>query len=190
MASRDTSTTAAVTTVRQRIIWFAVLEASARNQASGLYFDAILVRNHAGPNPMAVYLAGKFLKNKGVCLPVGYYKSASSGTHYKRDFIEFSSRGDPGLPGNQDTARAQAGVADELKTLLTKLEMAEVNNQLSGKLNNDDERRIIQTALQMGDRGGGRCCSVFTPTTSPTLDWEKRRQGYGVKIYANRITWA
>jgi hypothetical protein len=148
-----------------------------KDQASPLYFHSILVRNHAGPNPIAVYLAGKYLITRGHCLPVGYYESASGCTHYKKDFVEFSGPGEiPAFLESQDSARALAKVANELKALTAKLELAKIKNQLSsGKPNNDGERRIIRAALQMGGGGGREMLLRYYVNDQPMLDWEKRR---------------
>ena len=118
-----------------------------QDQVSPLYFNAILVRNHARPKPMAVYLAGKFLLMEGRCLPIGYDKSASTGTHYKRDLVEFRNSSEiPAFLEEQDSAREKQKVENELKKLLGQLENIRGKNPRSGKLENDEQRRLVQSA--------------------------------------------
>jgi len=118
-----------------------------KEQSSPMSFDAIVVRNHASQDPMSVYLAGKFLRLGGRCLPVGYYPSAGPNTHYKHwaEFVEGAEI--PDYLEKQDQARQAAKLEKALKELLGRLEEGRVNDQLTGKLSSDADRQIIKDVL-------------------------------------------
>jgi hypothetical protein len=119
-----------------------------KEQVSPLYFDAIVVRNHASQDPLSAYLAGKYLTMKGRCLPIGYYPSAGPNTHYKTDLVEFNSSADlPDYMQKQDQARQRTALENKLKELLTRLENGRVNGRLTGKLTSDADRDIMKAIV-------------------------------------------
>jgi hypothetical protein len=125
-----------------------------KDQASPLCFDAIIVRNHAGLYPKSAYLAGKFLATHGKCLPIGYYPNAGPDTHYKKDLVEFANSSEiPPYLEREDRLRDRTRLEKELKALIFKLENSRVKDPqtgrdvLSGKLENDADRRVLQAIL-------------------------------------------
>jgi hypothetical protein len=128
-----------------------------KQQASPLCFDAIIVRNHAGHYPKSAYLAGKFLATHGACLPIGYYPNAGSGSHYKKDLVEFANSSEiPAYFEQEDRLRDRTKLEKELKALLMKLENSRIKDEqgrymLSGKLDNDADRRVLQAVLGCAD---------------------------------------
>jgi len=119
-----------------------------KEQVSPLYFDAIVVRNHASQDPMSAYLAGKYLTMKGRCRPIGYYPRAGADTHYKTDLVEFNGSADiPDFMKKQDQARQRAELEKKLKDLLARLENSRVNGKLTGTLSGDADRDIIKALL-------------------------------------------
>ncbi len=157
-----------------------------QDQVSPLHFGDILVRNHAGANPLAAYSAPRFLNTSGHCLPVGYYKSAGQGTHYRSDLVEFADKSEiPAFLESQDQARNRAKAEKDLNALLARLQNNALRDKdgraIFGKLSNDDDRRIMQEALKLNLGGGKAILSRYYAQDQPMLDWEKR-QTYGVAV--------
>lgn len=150
-----------------------------KDQSSPLSFEAVVVRNHAGPNPMCAYLAGKFLNTRGRCLPVGYYASAGPGTHYRTSLVEFkSSQEIPEYLEKQDLARQRTKIATEVKALCEKLEYRRgADHQLTGKLENDAERNILKTFLSsdLFTDAEKNQKKVYYQRDEPMLQWLRMR---------------
>jgi hypothetical protein len=152
-----------------------------QQQSSPLNFDAILVRNHAGPNPMVAYLAGKFLRNRGRCLPAGYFTKTGFGSHYRSSFTEFQNSAEiRAYMEGQDSAEERAKLQKEINQIFGRLEQGRVNNELTGKMTSDADRQILQAALQAGI-ATREFHERYYVNDAPMMEWQKK-QTYGVKI--------
>ncbi len=147
-----------------------------QDQVSPIYFDAILVRNHAGVHPSAAYLAGKFLRTNGKCLPVGRYQKLGFGTHYRHSLIEFGSNAElRDFVEGEDTAQLRARLEREMKRILSLAENSRVNGKLTGILASDEDRRVVKAVLQ----AGLPISEAYYANDQPLKDWI-RNQSYGV----------
>jgi len=163
-----------------------------RDQVSPLYFDAILVRHHGGDNKMAAYLAGRFLATGGKCLPVGYYAQAGSGTHYRRNLIEFQNADDiEAFISNRMDDAQRTKLEAALKKLLTKLENNRINvvDQngkknlvLSGKLDNDEDRNVLQSVLssKLIDSRAKDGLKVYYANDEPMKAWVRKQYNMAI----------